>query len=325
MYPSYYTTSRCWLVLVPALLMGCGSGEAGGEKTPAESRQAVIQRLDRPAEVAALGEVIPEKEVLELSFEGSGRIQSIYFGEGQRAQANDPLIVLDAALEGNQLQALDAQLESIRLEQEDARALAAYYREVLVQQEQTYQRRQRSVDANALPASELDQIGLDLKNTRNQIASQERRLRQLDAQAQEVRIKKEEVRLLQKQKILKAPGEGTVLEWKVREGATVAAYEVVGEFAPAGPLIVEGEVDEYFATQVEVGQPAILRREGYPDTLASGQVIFTAPNLSRKSLFSADNSEFEDLQVRRIKIRVEDGSRLLLGMKVEAVIKTGNK
>ena len=84
-------------------------------------------------------------------------------------------------------------------------------------------------------------------------------------------------------------------------------------------------MDEYFAANVKEGQPAIIRREGYTDTFTWGKSSLSTDNLSDKSILSEDNSQFEDRQVRRIKIRLEDGSRLLLGMKVEARIQISEK
>lgn len=316
-----------FLLFSSLFLIACGKKEeqASAQADAAAERRAAIRRIQNPAEVAALGKVIPAEELLELSFETSGRVQRIYFKEGQKAQSGDPLIMLDAALEDNQLKTLDAQLERNRLEQEDARSQFQYHEEVLEQQRQTYQRLKRSVEANALPASELDQVELDIKDSRNQAANAERLMQRLEVQARELRLQQEEIRLRRQQKELKAPSEGTVIRWEVRESATVNAYQAVGEFALAGPLLLEAEVDEYFATNVRAGQSAIIRREGYTDTLARGQVIFTSDKLSEKSILSEDNSQFEDLQVRRIKIRLEDGNPLLLGMKVEALIQTAEK
>ena len=311
-------------LLLSLLALACGNKEepAKGPASAAAERQAAVRRLQNPKVVAALGKVIPEGEILELAFETSGRVRRIHVTEGQKTQSGTPLIALDAALEDNQLQTLGAQLERNRLEQEDARAQVRHYEEILQQHRQTYQRLQRSVEANALPASELDQAALDIEDSRYQAAAAARLLQRLDVQARELRLQEEEVRLRRQQKELKAPGDGTLLRWEVREGATVNAYQVAGEFAPAGPLLLEAEVDEYFASNVQVGQNAIIRREGYTDTLARGQVIFTSGKLSGKSILSEDNSQFEDLQVRRIKIRLEDSGRLLLGMKVEALIQT---
>lgn len=309
------------LFLFTGSLFSCSNGEkpSNEEQARAEYSQA-IQRIRNPAEVTALGKVIPEEEMLELNFETGGQVAQILVKEGESAADEELLITLDTDLEENELQNLETQLHLNRLEQQEARAQVAYYEKVLGQQQQTYQRLQRSVEADALPASQLDQTELELLNSRHQIDQQQRQVQRLALQEQQLRIRLDEVRLRRRQKQLYTPGAGSVIRWEVRTGAGVQAFQVVGTFAPAGPRLVEAEVDEYFAGNMAVGQKAIIKREGFSDTLAHGEVVFTAPNLSDKSILSEDNTQFEDLQVRRIKIRLKDGEELLLGMKVEAII-----
>lgn len=303
-----------------------GEAEKKAEKKlPGAAYRSAVRRIQHPGEIAVLGKILPEDKLLDLVFEHNGKVGRINVQEGQQAGAGEPLILLDSALEENELKALEAQLDRNRLEREEAREQIAYYEKVLGRQQRTYQRLKRSVEAEALPASQLDRTELDILDSQHQIEVQKRLLDRLAVEERELHIKQEEVRLRRQQKAIHAPGSGTVIRWLVRKGSGVQAQEVVGEFAPHGPLLVEAEVDEYFATVVAVGQKAIIRREGFPDTLARGRVIFTALNLSGKSIFSEDNTEFQDLQVRRIKIRLEDGEQLLLGMKVEAVIQTAQK
>lgn len=321
------TALRYLLAALLPLSFSCG-GEADKKperKSPESDYRSAVRRIQDPEQVAALGKIVPEDPLLELTFEAGGKISRINIQEGQTAEAGEPLILLDAALEENELQSLEAQLDRNRLEKEEARAQIAYYERVVARQEQSYRRLERSVEAEAIPASQLDQAELDLLNSRNQLDIQLRSLDRLEVETRQLEIRKEEVKLRRRQKSIFAPGRGIVIRWEVRESSGVQAQEVVGEFAPEAPLLVEAEVDEYFATDVKVGQAAVIKREGFPDTLARGQVIFTAPNLSRKSVFSEDNTEFQDLQVRRIKIRLEDGEPLLLGMKVEAIIQTAQK
>lgn len=316
----------CFL-LVALLLPSCKkeAKPTAEKKTPKAEYRAAVRRLQHPAQITALGKVRPEEALLDLAFESSGKVQRINVAEGRAAGAGEPLIFLDTRLEDNELQTLEAQETHNRLEQQEASAQIDYYEKVHAQQQQTYQRLKRSVDADALPASQLDQPEIDLLNSQNQIDEQHRLIERLAVEKRQLQIKREEVHLRQQQKAIYAPSAGTILRWLVREGSGVQVQETVGTFAPDGPQLVEAEVDEYFATSVAVGQEAIIKREGFPDTLARGQIIFTAPNLSEKSIFSEDNTEFEDLQVRRIKIRLDDGAPLLLGMKVEAVIQTGQK
>lgn len=313
------------LVLLPVfgslILPSCGGEDhsSGQEAAQAEYRTAA-QRLQHPEEVVAIGKVIPEQEVLEMSFETTGQVHRILVPEGEAADDGDALITLDTDLEQNNLESLEAELALNQLEQREAREEVAYQKKVLGQQEQTYRRLKQSVEADALPASRLDQVELDLLNTRQQIDQQQRQVERLALQERQLRIRRGEVRLRIGKKTIRAPGAGQVIRWDVREGAGVQAFEVVGAFAPDGPRLVEAEVDEYFAGSVEVGQPAIIKRQGFPDTLARGEVVFTSPDLSDKSILSQNNTQFEDLQVRRIKIQLDDGQELLLGQEVEAII-----
>ncbi len=309
------------LLLLPA----CGNGgdRPSNEAEAQAGYRAAVQRLQQPAEVIALGKVIPRGEILELTFEAAGKVQRILVAEGEQAAPGDLLIALDTRLEENELANLEAQLALNRLEQDEARAQVAYYERVLDQQQQTYARLQRSVEADALPASRLDQTELEMLDSRHQIGQQKRQGERLALEERRLRLRREEVQLRIAQKEIRSVGAGSVIRWMVRAGSSVQAYEEVGELAPAGPRLVEAEVDEYFAGNVHPGQPAVIRREGFPDTLARGKVIFAAPNLSDKSILSEDNTQFEDRQVRRIKISLEEEhDQLLLGRKVEAVINT---
>ncbi len=309
------------LLLLPA----CDNGgdRPSDEKEARAEYRAAVQRLRQPSEVIALGKVIPGEEILELTFEAAGKVQRILVAEGAEAAPDELLVALDTRLEENELANLDAQLALNQLEQNEARAQVAYYEQVLDRQQQTYARLQRSVEADALPASRLDQSELDMLDSRHQIEQQQRQVERLALQERQLRLRREEVQLRIAQKEIRSVGSGSVIRWMVRTGGSVQAYEVIGEFAPAGPRLVEAEVDEYFAGNVHPGQPAVIKREGFPDTLARGEVIFAAPNLSDKSILSEDNTQFEDRQVRRIKIRLEEErGELLLGRKVEAVINT---
>lgn len=100
------------LLIIFALACGKGEKPTPGQENAAAERQAAIRRLQNPAELTALGKVVPSEEVLELAFEVSGRVQHIYYKEGQQVRANDLLIALDAALEDNQMKALGAQFFS---------------------------------------------------------------------------------------------------------------------------------------------------------------------------------------------------------------------
>jgi hypothetical protein len=102
-------------------------------------------------------------------------------------------------------------------------------------------------------------------------------------------------------------------------GAAVQAMGGVADFAPRGPVSVLAEVDELFAEQVKVGSKVAIRLQGQTETVGEGEVIFTAPFLKRKSLFS-EGGDMEDRRVREIRIRLKNKGNLLFGSRVECVI-----
>ena len=317
--PFFYWTVFLWLGLT-----ACGSEDPAAAPQPEEG-DPVKEKLEQIREVAALGKVKPEKEILSLGFEVGGRVARIAVAEGRKVEKGDLLIYLDDRLEQNRLHELAVQRDANDLDREDARRQVEHHQELLRLQQQTFDRLQRSVQAEALPASRLDEIELQLAETNNQIEKYERRLRQVAVQARTLQVQEAEVRLQLDRKRLSAPGPGFLFDWTVREGELVTAFASVGEFAPAGELIVEAEVDEYFADRVQPGQAVYIRKQGYRDTLATGTVFFTADYLADKTILSEDPAAFEDLQVRRIKIRLDAGARVLIGAKVEAVIRLSDK
>ncbi len=126
--------------------------------------------------------------------------------------------------------------------------------------------------------------------------------------------------LVKKKKII-APADGMLLSIDVKPGQTIAPGTKLGDFAPAGGLIAITEIDELFALKVRVGMKVKILAQGTKDVLTTGTVTYTSPFLSRKSIFSDKADNLEDRRVREIRIAIDDKSRVLIGSRVEAVIK----
>ena len=113
-----------------------------------------------------------------------------------------------------------------------------------------------------------------------------------------------------------------------KTGAQLATGTSIGDFAPESPLTVLCEVDELYADRIATGSQAILRNQGSTAVLAKGKVIYAAPYLKKKSLFSDAAGDAEDRRVREVRIVIEQGKPLLINSRLEAVIQlstTGNK
>lgn len=122
------------------------------------------------------------------------------------------------------------------------------------------------------------------------------------------------------QKMIKAPFDGTMLSVDSKVGNFISTSQSFGDFAPDGKLMAITEVDELYADKVHEGIPAYIRHQGSNDTLAMGKVFLTSPYLRKKSLFSSNAANMEDRRVREVRVLLDEGSKVLIGSRVECVI-----
>lgn len=81
---------------------------------------------------------------------------------------------------------------------------------------------------------------------------------------------------------LRAPMSGTVLARNAEIGQSIDAAVPLFVLADLDQLIVETDVDEAFATQIAIGQRAVLQLVGEAETLP-GHVSFVAPQVDQKT------------------------------------------
>lgn len=116
--------------------------------------------------------------------------------------------------------------------------------------------------------------------------------------------------------------DGKILSVDITVGSYLSPQVAIGDFAPASPVNVVAEIDELFATKVQLGQSAQIRFQGSSDILAEGKVIEVAPYLRQKSLFSDEIGKLEDRRVREVRVRLDNPpASLLYGMRVDCIIK----
>lgn len=116
--------------------------------------------------------------------------------------------------------------------------------------------------------------------------------------------------------------DGKILSVDIAVGSYISPQVPIGDFAPASPVNVVAEIDELFATKVQVGQRAQIRLQGAADILAEGNVIEVAPYLRQKSLFSDEIGKLEDRRVREVRVRLDNPpASLLYGTRVDCIIK----
>lgn len=303
------------------IIMALFLGSCGDKKEDKETRVGPpsTQQLDI---AIGTGRVEPSDKVVMLSAESAGTIKSLEVQPGEVVQAGAVLIQLHDESEMAQY----AQALAQSMTQSGAVELA---KTQLKQAESDAQFAKNEWDRIArlkLVESVTEQAFRDAEQdwkqavTQKETASQS--LIQALAKLNEIKAQVAYQQTLINKKKIKAPSNGRILSIEVRNGQYLTSGINAIEFAPEGALAVWTEIDELLADQLKVGQRAIIRPQGATDTLSEAQVVYVAPALRKKSLFSDQADNLEDRRVREVQVKLlNPESGLLIGSRVECLIK----
>ena len=112
-----------------------------------------------------------------------------------------------------------------------------------------------------------------------------------------------------------------MLSIEVRPGQALAPGAKIGDFAPSGGLIAITEVDELYAMDVRNGMSVSIAKQGTRELLSTGKIVYCSPYLSKKSIFSDKADNLEDRRVREVRVIVDKPGSVLIGSRVECIIK----
>jgi len=304
-----------WVVIL--LLPSCGSKK----KDPVTKKVSI----DSVNIISGYGKIEPLNDRISLTSERNGIVSSLDVSEGDTLAAGDTILALDHREEKAGLEKTRARIRAAETAVKLAVNSISMAEEALKNKTSYYQRIKDAWTNHAESGQKLDdarlqyqQAASDLEKARLNKESQEGKLEVLKKEFSESAIKYSKL-------FITAPEDGTVLSLDVTRGDPVRAYQALGDFSPSGPLSVRAEIDELFAEFVKKGQQVMVVPFGREDTVASGTVVFTSPQLNEKSIFSDKPSEFNDRRVREIKVRINRMAKpLLIGERVNVFIKRRN-
>ncbi|MBE2208487.1 MAG: efflux RND transporter periplasmic adaptor subunit [Saprospiraceae bacterium] len=310
------------MLAIALFLQSCGPAE---DQKAAAAEEAAV-RPDTPLvvrEIVGIARIEPPEKIISINAQTAGYVREIRFGEGSRVQKGDVLLLLDNEVEQAQLRqaqsklqtqraaitAAEASLESLRVKRNNAR--------------NTLERNQKLAAGNALTAQQLDDSRFAADELDKQVSAQQAAVAQQQSRLKELEADLAYYQTLLQQRTLTAPMTGTFLSSGIKPGQYITNSSVLGELAADGPYQAVTEVDELFAGRVQLGQRALVRLQGSTEPLATGKVVYVAPFLRQKSLFSDSPDNLEDRRVREVRVQLDKQDNILIGSRVECVIEVG--
>ena len=305
------------IVFSALFLAGCESKNEAREENPSSDS------VD-PVQIVGIGRIEPELKILEINSQTSGIITGIAFQSGERVSKGQTILELDSAVEKarigqaaariqtqlSQIKAAKAALASVMIRAENARLIYERTKILFEQGTET----QYSFD---LAKADYESLLEDTNRLKAEAQSAEKLARQY--RADQILAQAE-----YDKRFVTALTDGQLLSLDITLGSWVTPQKIIGTFAPESPLSAWCEIDELFATKVQIGQKAFVRQQGTTEPLAHGAVSFAGPYLRRKSIFSDEVGDLQDRRVREIRITLDQDANILLGSRVECVILLGD-
>jgi len=270
--------------------------------------------------VSGFGRIEPLKDMIQLSSEVDGIVIRKIAQEGDTLVQGDTIIVLNHAEQRYKVRQLEAQVETQRLTIRSVNAQVNSAETAYINKKQYYERLKKAYENEAESGQNVDdarlaynQASSKVKELKDQLLSGQSRMHELQAELGQARVDLS-------RRFIRALTDGTILNMNINQGSYVKAYQSFGDFAPSGPLAVKAEVDELFAQKLRLGQKAKISLYAQQDTVATGKIVYLAPALSKKSIFSDQPSDFEDRRVRKVTIALFTHKPVLIGSRVNALI-----
>jgi len=248
-------------VILLAVIVGAsirGSGPKG-EKVYAEK----VQRRDIEAIVAAPGEIDPKLKV-NISANVIGKIERLYFKEGDLVKRGQRLVDLERANYAAQRDRISAELSNRRIELQRARLNLANSEAQL--------RRARQLQKQGIQAEEaFDRSKLEFENGRAAVLSAQQGVRQAEASLAQSSDDLSRTSIL-------SPIDGKVVQLNAQEGEVVVTGtmnnigSVIAIIADLSQILVQAEVTETEVVRLVAGQKAKVRVDAVADVEYQGTV-----------------------------------------------------
>lgn len=257
------------VLLLLVIVFSLRSTGPRGEKVYLET----VKRRDIQAVVSATGQVDPRVKV-NISANVIGKIERLYFREGDQVRRGQPLVEIEKAAFLAQRDRLRSEVANRRIDVQRA--------EIQLANAQRQFERAQAMQAQGIQAQELfDRARFEYDTARaNRAAAQESVRQALAGLAQASED-------LARTTIL-APISGKVVQLNAQEGEVVVTGtmnnpgSVIATIADLSEVLIEAEVNETEVVRIKIDQPAKVKVDAVADKEYSGRVVEIGSSAAQK-------------------------------------------
>lgn len=286
-----------------------------------EKQQSNAQILEAVKEIKAIGKVVSAKDWTVISSNISARIKQLYVQEGDTLGVGQLIMQLEPGNADLDVEQAQAELNSLTKENNtliaDIEKAQIYANEL----KEKYEVSKRLFDQEAETREHLNtdrsnwqQQELTVRGLRQKLQAQQARANEQKIQIQKVKNEKTDFEI-------RAASSGILTDLNAKLGQSIQSAMELGKIIDVEQTMIEAEIDELFVNDVQLNQSVLIFPVGRKDHAAKGHISYLSPVLSEKSILYETANEGQDRRVRRVKITVDEGSKLTINSKVDCTIK----
>lgn len=302
------------VLILSCVLFSCSDNEKSSEQK--KSLNEVVST------VVGIGKVLPKNGIIPLSVSQSNQVVALFKKVGDTVQKGELIFKmksisedldvqlaksnLRSTLDKNKAAAVDLEIAQTKLK--ELKQIFIISKKLFSQKAETKQKVFLDSMAFVQQLQVVNQLKLNNLTDKQQVVEKD-----IQLQASINKFDEQEFKALQA---------GVLIRLDVSLGQVLSANSVFGELAEISDLVIEGEVDELYASDVKLGQEVEVFLVGQNKMIAKGKISFVGSSLQNKSILYETIGEGSDRRVRRFTVSIpNDNKSLLINQKVECKIK----
>lgn len=283
-----------------------------------EEKKAAPLTTDQITSFVGIGKVMPEAGILNLTVDEAAKVTKVYKKLGDTIKKGTVLFETEAVTQQLQLEQAVASYNTTKATNSISVSEIKQAQLKLVELKNQFQTSQRLYKQKAETKQKLIIDSLTYLQQQQVVKQlQEKQLAQkAQLEEQNVQLKAAKVDLASKK--FTATKEGILTVFDVQLGEILQPDTAFGELASNSELIIEAEMDEFYANEIKKNQKVEITLVGQTNVIAKGIVSFVGLGLQNKSILYETIGEANDRRVRRFNVRITEGAdKLLINQKVE--------
>ncbi len=263
-----------------------------------------------------------EGDTITVATKIAGRVEAIYFKEGEEVKAGELLAKLSSHELSAKLKAAEAAILEANANLEEIASLIAEAKLVMKQNERDLHRFESLYQQRLIPKIKLEQVKLAYDQAVARVKSLEKRRKSVLAAIKRLKAQREEVKALLRDTEIRAPANGVIIRKVTNLGEVLSPGGTIALMVDLNNLYLKAYVPEKEIGRVALGQEAHVYIDAFPDRFFEGRVGYIA----KRAEFTPKEVQTKAARIKqvyaiKIYLNQNPGHILTPGIPADALIK----